>query len=228
MRHRSVIYIAGGDFMIYVALGDSITAQRSGVVGYCQLLEDRVNELSISKLVNSGIGSLDTNGLLKRFDELCLVWRPQLVTLMIGANDHVIDPNQDQPRVPLAQYEANLRTMIQSITHLEHGQNFNHGRSQLILMTPPYIATCKKGEADLNEARLLDYCYVVKKLCLEYNLLCVDIHEITAAAAQWDEQIWTKEFTQNQDGVHPSSTIHEIISTHVFTALKQVIEQDAK
>jgi lysophospholipase L1-like esterase len=213
--------------MIYVALGDSITARRPGVVGYCQLLEERLDELAISKLVNSGIGSLDTNGLLKRFDELCPAWRPQLVTLMIGANDHVIDPNQTEPRVPLVRYEANLRTMIHDILRLEHGHSFNHGRPQLILMTPPFITSCKKGEAELNEARLLDYCYVVKKLCVEYDLSCVDIHENTAAAAQWDEQLWAKEFTQNQDGVHPNSATHAIIFPHVFAALKRAVEQSA-
>ena len=115
-----------------VAFGDSTTAPRGTLVVYPNLLQ---NELIVRdrpvRVINAGIGGNTTHAALARLAAEVLAHRPDLVVVQFGINDSAVDvwknPPAVEPRVPLEQFEANLRGIVQTL----------RARSaKVILMTP--------------------------------------------------------------------------------------------
>lgn len=107
-----------------VAFGDSITAGvRPGVTEYQTfrfLLQDRLRGLGVPvQVLNAGLGSDTTVGALARLERDVLAARPDLVVVMFGMNDAaMVDGGpvaRSAPRVALADYTANLRTLVTRI-----------------------------------------------------------------------------------------------------------------
>lgn len=209
--------------MNYVALGDSITARRAEVKVYFERLQG--DGLPFTEMINSGIGGWKTSDLLLQLDSKCLSFRPTVVTLMLGTNDHTIYKETLEPAVSLADFESNLVHIVESIVRIDHGEVFNRGHPQVILMTPPYVASYLLGGSDLNQARLLQYCEVIKKVSQWLNTGFVDINTITGTATDWADTPYFENYTHRNDGEHLNSLGHQIIHPHITAAIRKAIDE---
>ncbi|MCA9070698.1 MAG: exo-alpha-sialidase, partial [Planctomycetaceae bacterium] len=99
--------------------GDSTTAHRPGAIKkvYSVRLQEALLAMGSSlNVYNAGKGSNTTRDALARFERDVLQHKPRIVVIQFGINDSAVDvwksPPATQPRVPIAEYEANLRQMI--------------------------------------------------------------------------------------------------------------------
>ena len=102
--------------LLIVACGDSTTAPRQSIGRvYAARLARRLGEGGIAaEVVNAGVGRDTTARARERFAADVLAFAPDLVVLQFGLNDSATSPPKEPTtlRVPLAQYVANLESMI--------------------------------------------------------------------------------------------------------------------
>ena len=105
-----------------IMFGDSTTAERPGAVE--KVYAERVREAlqgmgSTLSVYNAGVGSNTTKNARDRFARDVLAHKPRVVVIQFGINDAAVDvwkqPPATAPRVPLAEYEQNLRWMITTL-----------------------------------------------------------------------------------------------------------------
>lgn len=200
-----------------VAFGDSTTAPSGTLVVYPNLLQ---NELIVRdrpvRVINAGIGGNTTSAALARLAAEVLAHRPDLVVVQFGINDSAVDvwknPPAVEPRVPLEQFEANLRGIVQTL----------RARSaKVILMTPnplrwtlrlrelyhrpPYDLTVKDG----MNVRLRDYAETVRRIARTEKVGLVDIFN---AFADWDTRAEGSIDALLLDGMHPNEQGHRLVA----------------
>lgn len=191
-----------------VAFGDSITAQRQGVVTYSDVLREELKDKNV-EVINAGIGGNTTAHAKKRFEKDVLAHAPDLVVIQFGNNDSAVDvwkdPPATGPRVPLEEYIRNLSEMIETLKKRE---------ARVILVTPlPTRWTEKlKGmygkppydPADPNGFNFMkkEYVAALKKLASEKKVPLIDLYSIYYSYAKKKGRSMDDLFT---DGMHPNS-----------------------
>lgn len=211
--------------MKYVALGDSITAYRENVKVYFEFLQEQFlreqkDGMFVTQMVNSGVKGWKSSDLLANLESACLRYDPDIVTVMIGTNDHAIYRGDDLPAVSVAEFEANLTEIVRTIRSGRTGGGDRHV-PKVILMTPPFIAThTNVAGTKVSQARLMEYCRTVKKVSDRENTGFVDVNVITGNAAGWDDRTFFAKYTDRNDGVHLNSLGHSVIAPHIFRAVR--------
>lgn len=200
---------------VAILLGDSTTARRPGevrepaAVRVQQRLEAEGSTLAVA---NQGVPGHTTRDALARFETDVQAFAPRLVVIQFGINDSAIDVWQDppatEPRVPPAEFTANLRQMVRTLR--ERG-------SRVILMTtnrvywsdkirdlygrPPYDPQDVEG---FNRPRLDAYNQLIRDLATSEQLPLVDINAAYAAHPDAPSLLL--------DGVHPSDAGHALVA----------------
>jgi acyl-CoA thioesterase-1 len=190
-----------------VAFGDSITAGvRPGVTEYQTfrfLLGDRLTRLGLPvQVLNAGLGSDNTVGALARLERDVLAAKPELVIVMFGMNDAaMVDGGpvaRSGPRVPLADYTANLRTLVTRI---------RAGRAKVLLCAPTpmsrkYVYQHLGAYAENRDMNYLlrQYAAAAKALGTELGVPVFDGFALFAESAEGLALI--------EDGCHPYARGH--------------------
>ena len=189
-----------------VAFGNSTTATRNTLTGvYSQYLPELLLNQGIPNIIfNEGVRGSHTGHLtdnnkisvvhaLDRFDKSVLERSPDIVIICFGLNDSWHDDDSNEPRIPLSDYEKNLRFMIESCLQND---------SKVILLTPNGLG--KKFEKWRYDYTL-KYVQVVRKLSKEYNVSLIDQWQAFEDYAQkgrdMDELLL--------DGLHPNNKWHK-------------------
>lgn len=207
--------------MNYVALGDSITAFRSGVKTYFELLKERAEVFAFAEMINSGVPGWNTENVLADLENKCLRFNPAVVTIMLGTNDHAIYKGKDAAAVSPESYESNLRQMIDRI---RSASGEGASKPAVILMTPPFAAThINVAGTDVNQSRLLAYCEIVKRISSEMGTGLVDVNTITGEAAGWDDERYNQTFTDKNDGVHLNSEGQQVMAPYVKEVILEAL-----
>lgn len=205
-----------------VAFGDSITAGvRPGVTEYQTfrfLLQDRLRHLGIpAQVLNAGLGSDTTVGALGRLERDVLAARPDLVIVMFGMNDAaMVDGGpvaRTAPRVPLADYSANLRTLVTRI---------RASGAQVLLcaptpMTRKYLyqdVGAYAQNADMNY-QLRQYAAAAKALGTELGLWVLDGFALFSESADAMALI--------EDGCHPYVQGHARLAEALLEPVRALI-----
>lgn len=208
--------------MKLICLGDSITKGiRPGVTEeqtFEHLLACKFSEAGIEvKIVNSGIGSETTALALERFARDIIDAQPDYVTIMYGTNDAAINEGCVKPRVSLADYAANLRSMVSQA---------KAAGIKPILMTPIPLGAqwSYSGHSPYREhgtnCVIKDYVEAVRRIASEENIPLVDNH---AAWWQWESETGLKIETLQTDSCHPNPNGHELISETTYGIILQLI-----
>lgn len=203
-----------------VMFGDSTTAERRGSVTkvYAQRVLESLQGTGPGLSVhNAGIGGNTTRDARKRLERDVLQYKPRIIVMQFGINDSAVDvwrnPPSTMPRVPLAEFEANLRAMINEAQKQD---------AKVILMTtnplrwtprlketygkPPYHPDAEDG---FESPLLASYNDLVRKLAKELNIPLVDVRaEYPGFAAE-------KKTTVDKlllDGMHPNDLGHELVA----------------
>ncbi len=152
-----------------VAFGDSITAW----TGWVSML---YGELGCD-VINAGVGGDRTTHALARIDKDVIEKNPDLVIINFGMNDQALNTSTGKNLTPIAEYEANYRTIIDKIKATG---------SDIILVAVHDVCTEKYGNGspkydgkDAEGVTYVDrYNEVVKKLADEYKLGFLDINSL--------------------------------------------------
>lgn len=183
--------ITAAEPVTIVTLGDSITkAVRPGVKpdetfsAYLQadLKKDGVN----ANVINVGIGGENTDQALARLDKAVLARKPQVVTIMYGANDHWIDEGKKEPRVPPAKFAANLRKIVAEVRKI--------GGKPVLMTTPPPIGSAYPKGQDNKPERLREYVQITRDVAKSENVPLVDHYahweKLGAITKRWVTDPW--------------------------------------
>jgi lysophospholipase L1-like esterase len=213
-----------------VMFGDSTTAERPGAVArvYAWRVEDALKAVGLSIPVqNAGIPGNSTRDGRSRLARDVLTHKPRVVVIQFGINDAAVDvwmnPPAAGPRVPLAEYESNLRWMVAEL---------RKQASRPILMTtnptrwtdalrgvygkPPY----RPDEADGFDAPVLArYNNVVRHLATELKVPLVDVH--AAFMAKGPDGLLL-------DGMHPNDDGHATVAELLVPVVRQQLADAAE
>ncbi|OGV83604.1 MAG: hypothetical protein A3K19_07805 [Lentisphaerae bacterium RIFOXYB12_FULL_65_16] len=215
-----------------ITFGDSTTAPRPGSVK--KVYSVRVGEVLQSSgsslaVYNAGIGGNTTADARKRFAKDVLQYKPKLIVMQFGINDAAVDvwktPPATASRVPLAEYEANLRAMIAEAAK---------ENAKVILMTtnpvrwtpalqemygkPPYRADAEDG---FDAPILTGYCDTVRALAKELNVPLVDVRAAYPAFAA-EHKITVDEMLL--DGMHPNDLGHQLVSELLLPVIRNTVK----
>ncbi|MEO8497654.1 MAG: exo-alpha-sialidase [Planctomycetota bacterium] len=211
--------------------GDSTTAPRPGAVEkvYAVRLQESLLGMGSSlNVCNAGQGSNTTRDAKARFERDVLKYKPRVVVIQFGINDAAVDvwrePPATEPRVSIAEYEANLRVMI--ATARERG-------AKVVLMTtnplrwtnrlkelygkPPY----DPDSADGFDAPLLaKYNEQIRRLAKELGTGLVDVR------AAFDAYAAEPGHTLDElllDGMHPNDQGHAITAELLLPVIREQV-----
>ena len=193
-----------------ICLGDSITkGARPGVA------EDETYEAQLHKqlatrgiateIINVGLGGERTDQAVRRLDADVIARKPALCTVMYGTNDSAVDQGGTEPRLPIADYEANLRRIVAAL---------RAAGIVPLLMTPPplgdrfdYMAWSPYKERGPNHL-LVEYVRRVRNVADEEGVALVDNF------ARWAEVqlLGTDLDDLMTDGCHPNPLGQRLIA----------------
>lgn len=212
-----------------IMFGDSTTAPRPGIVQ--KVYSDRVGEAlqstgSTLMVYNAGIGGNTTRDASQRLDRDVLQHKPRLVVLQFGINDSAVDvwktPPATGPRVPLAEYEQNLKTMIAGIQ--------NTGARVILMTTNPLRWTARlkalygrspylpDAEEGFESPFLTKYNDALRQLARDLDLPLVDVH---ATYPGYAVKHHTSIDSMLLDGMHPSDLGHQMVAEMLLPVIRQ-------
>jgi lysophospholipase L1-like esterase len=177
----------------------------------------KVTRVNGVEVINAGIGGDNTDDILTRITETCLIHQPTLTIVKVGTNDM-----NSRKFIPLSQYEKNLRAIVQEILEVE---------SQVVLMNllpvhEPYLFTRHKPEfyqPEGHAGRLREMNSCIEKVAADHQLTLVDLHHIFQKAGNigLDKSSWIKNEANSNvtDGLHPTPEGYRAIGLAVYQHL---------
>ncbi len=164
--------MAGSQSVVYVALGDSVTAGwlEHGILdsdkAYPALFRARLAQLyphAMISVLNGGLGGDNVDGLLVRLDRDALRHDPQIITVCVGLNDaRKGKENVDAFRAGLIQLVERIQTESQA---------------DLILITPN-----TRGDQWQDDGTVAEYVRVVRTVAREKGVGLADVYAIYSGA----------------------------------------------
>jgi lysophospholipase L1-like esterase len=197
-----------------VMLGDSITkGVRPGVNAdqtFAALTEKGLRELGRNvKVTNVGIGGERTDQALQRLDRDVLSRRPRFVLIMYGTNDSYVDAGKQSSRLSLADYQRNLRQLIERV---------RNANATPVLMTEPRWGAKGKpnGLGEHPNQRLKQYMEACRRVATETNTPLVDHYAHWKAQEQAGQDLgkWTT------DECHPNPQGHQEMARLILGVLE--------
>ncbi|KAF0697340.1 Aste57867_11966 [Aphanomyces stellatus] len=193
---------------VIITLGDSITefAADPRNLGFQALLsQDYVRRADV---INRGLRGWTTRWWVQYLPQLVQEWRakpPVLITIALGTNDSSLANGPSAVRhVPLDEYQANLRTIVQTLRVAFPACVF-------LLLTPPAIDNSKWDPADKTNDVAATYATACEAVASDLHVPVIDTFRATNG--RWD---------LFRDGVHPSGpgnvVFHNLIQTAIATS----------
>ena len=203
--------------MKIICLGDSITRGVRGGVSGQQTYEHHLQQwlgthVTPVVVINKGIGGERTDQALKRLATDIITQRPDIVTIMYGTNDSAIDAGKTKSRLPLAQYEANLHTLVSRLRAA--------GIRPVLMTSPPlctnfvYMKRSPYAEKGANH-QLIHYVRRVPIVAAKEHVALVDNF------ARWAELALLGQDLNllTTDGCHPNPAGHLVVAQTMYPVL---------
>ena len=183
------------------AFGDSLTAGSAlhdGQKNWTDILSEEL----LAEVKNFGIGGQTTADALPRMEADVLAWKPDLVLICFGMNDHVIIDASGRTKVSEAQLAANLSEMVMWVREIG---------AMPVLMTPnavmeEYYFTRHPREwyaaAGGANGQLARYCAVIRGVANAQDVPLVDLF-CESRKRDLSALLRTPENGGFADGVHP-------------------------
>ncbi len=214
--------------MRIVALGNSTThcVGKSGVTEktawrtlVARQLPERINEPV--NVINAGVNADVTTLVLKRLDRDVIEKKPDWTIVMLGTNDagYFRPPNgvADTPRVPLADFEANMRRIVDAIVEAGSG---------IVLCTSVpmsahyWLADLPQYAANGLNYLVEQYAQAVRDIAGEHKLPLADVYAAFQSHPQRDDLI--------PDGIHPNAKGQRLIADTLLPVLTKAITARGK
>lgn len=214
---------------VAIMFGDSTTARRPGEVKepFAIRVQKRLEAAgSPLAIANQGVPGNTTRDALARFEADVLAPAPRLVVIQFGLNDSAIDVWSDSPatgpRVPPAEFTANLRRMV----HMLRARG-----TRVILMTtnrvywsarlvelygrPPYNPQDPEG---FNRPLLDTYNQLIRDLAAIEDVPLVDLNAAYTTHAAPRSLLLP-------DGLHPADAGHELVASLLTPVIRELLAE---
>ena len=214
-----------------IMFGDSTTAFRPGAVQkvYSVRVEEALQGIGSGLSVhNAGIGGSTTRDAIKRLDRDVLQHKPRIVVMQFGINDSAVDvwkdPPATAPRVPLAEYLDNIRSLTALV---------QKSGARVILMTtnpirwtsilrerygkPPYDPDSGEG---FDGPNLAPYNEALRQLAAELKVPLVDVR---AAYPEYAARQKTDLDGLLLDGMHPNDKGHSLVAERLLPVIRELL-----
>ncbi len=190
-----------GESTKIVCFGDSVTGvyyHTGGRRAYTEILRLRLSDAfpkNTIEAINAGVSGNTTVNALERIESDVLAHKPDLVTVMFGLND--------MTRVPLEEYRANLRTIV---------ERCRAAGAEVVLCTPNNVEYTEGRPT----AKLLEYCAVVREVAEEQKVTLTDCYNAFEAIREKDGRAWSLLMS---DEIHPNMDGHKRIASTISSAV---------
>lgn len=174
-------------------------------------------------VINSGVPNENTRHLLKRVNADVLNQQPDLVIIMIGANDTI----ESTDLVPLDEYRENLTALVKSIQHA--------GSLIMLLTLPfcyePYLYTRHNPQAygpHSANNRISEVNQFIRDLGTNNNCHVIDVNfyfeKLGAIGENEMSLVMNVTNSNSTDGVHPTAEGYRLIASliHQYMILKNL------
>lgn len=200
-----------------ITLGDSITkGVRPGVKAeetFAALLQVGLKKEGIAaEVINVGIGGENTAQALKRLKAQVIDRKPQIVTIMYGANDSYVDKGKTAARITEAEYRANLKQIVADLRRA--------GITPILMATNRLGDKHAKNGAGEHPGKWLDaYVAICREVAKELKVPLVDHHEHWSKAMKQGTDV-DKWMT---DSCHPNPKGQEEMAKLMLPVVVKVI-----
>ncbi len=192
---------AGTEPVRVVCLGDSVTGvyyHTGGRRAYPEMLQVALKRLYPNaqvEVLNAGISGHTTVDALNRLDTDVIAHKPHLVTVMFGLND--------MTRVPLAEYEANLSTIIQKC---------REAGAEVMLCTPNSVTDTPSRP----RTKLFEYREGILRVGEREHAPVVDCFSVFEAVRSDNSSQWLMIMS---DEIHPNMAGHKLFAERIAQAI---------
>jgi lysophospholipase L1-like esterase len=207
------------DPRVIVIFGDSTSAPRGNIRIFAMILQDRMPS---STILNAGVPGNTTRNALARLDHDVISRHPDLVTIFFGINDSAVDvwKGATEPRVPLTDYEANLRTIVDRI---------RADGARPVLLTPNPVAWTPEilklygrppyqpDNPDGWNIYLRRYADAVRRVATDEHVSIVDVDQMFRAYAAMPGHHLSDLLS---DGMHPNDAGHQMIADGILKVIR--------
>lgn len=145
--------------------------------------------------INAGVSGNTTVNALERIEQDVLAHKPDLVTVMFGLND--------MTRVPIEDYRANLRAIV---------ERCRAAGAEVILCTPNSI----QDTAERPVEKLIQYADVVRAVAAATDVPLADCFRDFEKVREGNEQQWAMLMS---DEIHPNMAGHKQIATTIASTI---------
>jgi lysophospholipase L1-like esterase len=151
------------------------------------------------EIINTGISGNTSRDLKKRWNEDCLLKKPDILSILIGVNDlwrRFEGPQQQPNAVYPPEFESNYRYMLEQVSE--------KCKCKLVLIEP--FMFCSEESSDQMRQNLNDYIVIVRKLANEFSATLIPLQELIAA------ELGSVLSKCSKDKVHPAQWAHAWIA----------------
>lgn len=186
-----------------ICFGDSITARKEGYSS--PILTSKLKEkMPNYKLINAGVSGNTTEQAMFRFNKDVLSKRPDVVTVLFGANDSAI-----HKLVDLETFKRNISLFTKQI-----------GPEKTILISPaPVDETLQPNRS--NE-RMEQYALAVQEVAKETGSHYIDFFHIFYSLPNYKELL----VGEKNDGLHFGEAAYEILSDLIVQKVEEMEIED--
>ena len=185
-------------------MGDSITQQGAGPLGYVTLVMAGLATNNIqAAAIKAGISGHKSNNMLARLERDVTSHRPALMTLSCGVNDVWHGANG----VPLPAYRTNITAIVSQA---------QAAGIEVVILTATMIK--EDPENDLN-AKLAGYNTFLRELAAEKKCRLADVSEVMIAQVKAARAAGTTGNILTSDGVHMNPQGNRMMATCLLRTL---------
>lgn len=186
-----------------ICFGDSITARKEGYPSPI-LTHKMSSKMPNYKFINAGVSGNTTEQAMFRFNRDVLSKRPDVVTVLFGANDSATDKLVD-----IDTFKRNISLFTKQI-----------GPEKTILISPAPVD--ESLQRNRTNERLKQYAQVVQEVAEETNSYFIDFFQIVYSKPNYKELL----VGEKNDGLHFGKACYELLSDVIVEKIEDMEIED--
>lgn len=186
-----------------ICFGDSITARKEGYPSPI-LTHKMSSKMPNYKFINAGVSGNTTEQAMFRFNKDVLSKRPDVVTVLFGANDSATDKLVD-----IDTFKRNISLFTKQI-----------GPEKTILISPAPVD--ESLQSNRTNERLKQYAQVVQEVAEETNSYFIDFFQIVYSKPNYKELL----VGEKNDGLHFGEACYELLSDVIVEKIENMEIED--
>ncbi|MEK5148398.1 GDSL-type esterase/lipase family protein [Psychrobacillus sp. FSL K6-4615] len=186
-----------------ICFGDSITARKEGYPSPI-LTHKMSSKMPNYKFINAGVSGNTTEQAMFRFNRDVLSKRPDVVTVLFGANDSATDKLVD-----IDTFKRNISLFTKQI-----------GPEKTILISPAPVD--ESLQRNRTNERLKQYAQVVQEVAEETNSYFIDFFQIVYSKPNYKELL----VGEKNDGLHFGEACYELLSDVIVEKIEDMEIED--